>query len=275
MDTLIKNAPSIIEASAKSQLGILALAILTAAAIAYLWFRHEHVAIRIVVYSMMVAGVFIYGFAVTGIPPPVPHPPNPDHSVVPKPPPVIDYSGRVIDNETGSWIRGAQVVVDIPGVSEVYTDSEGEYTIQTSSVFTKMQVHVRADGYEPYDRNLSLESIKEFHNIRLTRIKPKEPHQKKPKSVAEQVPAVKIAGIIVDAKTSARIDRAAVTLQVDGAESITKYTDSQGSYSFDVHPEASGQIWVTADDYEPFHLHFSARNRNQLSDIRLSRNPKP
>jgi hypothetical protein len=67
MDELIRKAPEIIEAAAKSPLGILALMILALAVAGFFFFRGASELTRIGIYVLMFVGVAAFGGAVIGV----------------------------------------------------------------------------------------------------------------------------------------------------------------------------------------------------------------
>ena len=64
MENLIESAPIIIEQAAKSPLGIFALMILAISVLGFFFFRGSSEWSRIVIFVMMLAGVFAFGIAI-------------------------------------------------------------------------------------------------------------------------------------------------------------------------------------------------------------------
>lgn len=81
------------------------------------------------------------------------------------------YPGRVIDQISQRAIRGAKVSVEAQGVPQVYyTDSDGVFNLQLRSSGDAIRIRVEAEGYESFDRNVSL-SRNVIEDVRLTPIK--------------------------------------------------------------------------------------------------------
>lgn len=71
----------------------------------------------------------------------------------------VEYIGRVLDSSTEEAIHNAKVTFDFQGTPPiVYTDSEGIYRFALNVDGEKISGHVTvdADGYEKYDRNITL-----------------------------------------------------------------------------------------------------------------------
>lgn len=68
MDSVAENAPSIIEAAAQSPLGIIALLILTAGALAYLFFGKAGDRVKVAVFTMFFVAMAGFGLLVLGSP---------------------------------------------------------------------------------------------------------------------------------------------------------------------------------------------------------------
>ena len=271
MNQIIKYAPGIIENASKSPLGIIALAILVCSTLAYLFFRHESLTVRIAVYLTIVGSLVAYGIAITratiaitgtsdeGAPVMTQQHANRGQPKIDK----LIYAGRVIDEITNSPIHGAKVQIDISGVPPAFTDSEGQYHFQTNSPFEPYRVRVTADGYNSYDEMLLPGKHNEFSDIRL-RLKQGERH------------FIHLSGTVIDRDTTMSIPNAVVTLTIDDEEPFTLYTDSRGAFTFPRIPsKAFGHIRVSAPDYKTFDRNFSPRNRAELADIRLERKPSP
>jgi hypothetical protein len=83
------------------------------------------------------------------------------------------YVGRVIDKDSERPIRGAKVTFEFQGAPPiVYTDSEGIYSFPV--LFTgdniDARVRVESEGYENFDRNITLTIERKLEDIRLTKI---------------------------------------------------------------------------------------------------------
>jgi hypothetical protein len=80
------------------------------------------------------------------------------------------YMGRVTDQISQRAIRGAKLSVEAQGVPQVYyTDSDGIVHLQLRSLGDTVRIRVEADGYEFFDRNVSL-SRDIIEDVRLTPI---------------------------------------------------------------------------------------------------------
>jgi archaellum component FlaG (FlaF/FlaG flagellin family) len=83
----------------------------------------------------------------------------------------VEVTGRVLDDSTAAPLQGAKVTLDIqgrPGV--VYTDATGSYGFVVYSMVDRVagRVSVEVDGYEPFDRNITLSlNSPNFEEIRL------------------------------------------------------------------------------------------------------------
>ncbi|HXI24549.1 MAG TPA: carboxypeptidase-like regulatory domain-containing protein [Pyrinomonadaceae bacterium] len=76
-----------------------------------------------------------------------------------QPPATIQYAGRVTDASSSNQraIPKAKVSVDTQGVPQLYySDSEGIFYVQLPSSSQSAHLRVEADGYETYDRIVSL-----------------------------------------------------------------------------------------------------------------------
>src|SRR5688572_8426670 len=72
---------------------------------------------------------------------------------------IHQYVGRVLDSDTAAPIHGAEVSLDFQGIPYVvYTDSEGVYKffLHFNGSSLDVRVIVGADGYDRYDRNITL-----------------------------------------------------------------------------------------------------------------------
>jgi hypothetical protein len=82
----------------------------------------------------------------------------------------IEYAGRVLDAGTKRAIQGAKVGVESSGVPQIYySDSEGVFYLKLKGSTTNARLRVEAEGYEPFDRNVSV-SRTGIEDIRLTPI---------------------------------------------------------------------------------------------------------
>lgn len=98
---------------------------------------------------------------------------RPSHSTAPDPTVRrVDYLGRVVDDQTRQPVEGAKVTLDLGETPRIaYTDTEGVYrfTIEIEESELRGRVRVDADGYEVYDRNITLLSEDStIEDIRLT-----------------------------------------------------------------------------------------------------------
>ena len=84
----------------------------------------------------------------------------------------VDYMGRVLDGQTTEPVQGAKVTLDLKETPRIaYTDAEGVYrfTIEIEESELPGRVRVDAEGYEVYDRNITLLSDDStLEDIRLT-----------------------------------------------------------------------------------------------------------
>lgn len=91
----------------------------------------------------------------------------------------VVYTGRVIDATTERRIRNAKVSLEAQGVPPViYTDSEGIFSFPLEDVDDELRIRVRveADGYQKFDRNVSLHSSsKPIEDIRLEAVSAARP----------------------------------------------------------------------------------------------------
>lgn len=83
--------------------------------------------------------------------------------------PPIQYAGRVIDSVSEKSIRGAKVTFETEGVPTNYsTDSDGVFYLNLpASSSGTARIRVEANGYEKFDRNVSL-SRTGIEEVRLT-----------------------------------------------------------------------------------------------------------
>lgn len=81
----------------------------------------------------------------------------------------IQYAGRVIDSVSEKSIRGAKVTFETEGVPTIYsTDSDGVFYLNLpASSSGTARIRVEANGYEKFDRNVSL-SRTGIEEVRLT-----------------------------------------------------------------------------------------------------------
>jgi TIR domain len=91
----------------------------------------------------------------------------------PPPPSEAQYAGRVIDSVTQNKIKGAKVSVDTQGAPQIYhSDTEGVFSITFPSTVNSAHIVVEAQGYERFDRNVTLPRTG-VEDIRLTPVAPK------------------------------------------------------------------------------------------------------
>jgi hypothetical protein len=83
----------------------------------------------------------------------------------------VKYAGRVMDSKTQAPIRSAKVTLDIQGAPPIaHTDSEGIFIfpLVLSSESVTGRIRVDAEGYDNYDRNITLSSNRtQLEDIRL------------------------------------------------------------------------------------------------------------
>jgi hypothetical protein len=83
----------------------------------------------------------------------------------------VEFTGRVINAVNERPIRRAKVVLEAHGVPPIiYTDSEGifSFTLEDVNDVIRIRVRVEAEGYQKFDRNVSLSSAgKPIEDIRL------------------------------------------------------------------------------------------------------------
>ncbi len=80
----------------------------------------------------------------------------------------IQYAGRVMDLNTQKVVSGAKVSVDTQGVPQVYySDSDGVFYLKLPGSSDSARIRVEANGYEAFDRNVSL-SRTGIEDVRLT-----------------------------------------------------------------------------------------------------------
>lgn len=82
----------------------------------------------------------------------------------------IAHVGKVLGENTQTPIKGAKVTLELGTVPKIaYTDTEGFYKFQlVERVLRDPYIKVLAEGYEPYERHLSLEGLAETQDIRLS-----------------------------------------------------------------------------------------------------------
>ena len=95
---------------------------------------------------------------------------DPTATITSAPSSQLEYVGRVVADNTGEPIQGAEVAFEFEGAPPVvYTDSEGIYRFTLSFKGDRLsgRVRVEADGFETYDRNITLlagtPAIEEIH----------------------------------------------------------------------------------------------------------------
>ena len=69
-----------------------------------------------------------------------------------------DYTGRVLNEETGKPVVQAKVSLELNQSAPqiLYTDSEGIFHFRVSESPSVVRVRVDVSGYDPFDRNVSL-----------------------------------------------------------------------------------------------------------------------
>lgn len=80
------------------------------------------------------------------------------------------FTGRILDRETKAFVDGVKVTLELYGKTHiVHTDSEGFYQFNAnlSEESTSARIRVEVNGYEKYNRNITLSSkdnkIEEIH----------------------------------------------------------------------------------------------------------------
>jgi hypothetical protein len=236
----IREILNYVAKASESPLGIFSLLILVGGVLAYTWFRDAQVPVRIAMFTVILAGIAAYGFAVSRAMP------------TPQPAIHVTYSGRVSDARTLTAIPGAKVTLTVSGASPGFTDSSGQYLIQASPSGEPVRVRVEAENYETYEQILPPGPDRHFEDIRLVAkaapfrmvTQPAGPSAPKPTS---------LSGSVVDSATDTAIPKATVTLTISGDEPLLRTTDSTGVYKFDKIPSnAVGSLRVTAAGYEPY-----------------------
>lgn len=107
--------------------------------------------VQIVLGLFTLIGVLAVGYWRYSVwfPPPKPEPPTPK---------IVPYTGRVREVKTEKPIRNAKVSIEqgtnVPQVQP--TDSDGIFTVQLPESATSVKVVVEADGYEHFDRNVTV-----------------------------------------------------------------------------------------------------------------------
>ncbi|RUS93951.1 hypothetical protein DSM106972_094880 [Dulcicalothrix desertica PCC 7102] len=85
------------------------------------------------------------------------------------------FTGRILNSETKTRIGGVKVTLDLDGKSETaHTDSEGfyQFNILLNAAQVSARVHVEVEGYEKYNRIITLSSSdNKIEEIHLTPIK--------------------------------------------------------------------------------------------------------
>lgn len=81
----------------------------------------------------------------------------------------VAVRGRVSDTQ-GRALGGAKVSVEGKGLPPlIYTDSEGVFTVELPSDVKEVKIRVEAEGYDLYNRRVSLSAKNELEEIRLKR----------------------------------------------------------------------------------------------------------
>jgi len=87
------------------------------------------------------------------------------------------FTGRILDGEASSFVDGVKVSLELDGKSHiVYTDSEGfyQFNVNLSAPSVSARIRVEVDGYEKYNRNITLSSkVSKIEEIYLTPTKKK------------------------------------------------------------------------------------------------------
>jgi hypothetical protein len=87
----------------------------------------------------------------------------------------LTYAGRVLDTSSEQPIRKAKVTLEIRGAPPVvYTDSEGVYSFKLtikSGETVEGRIRIVAEGYENFDRNISILTTTRLEDVRLTPVK--------------------------------------------------------------------------------------------------------
>jgi hypothetical protein len=135
----------------------------------------------------------------------------------------IEYVGRVLDAETEAPIHAAKVTLDFQGAPPiVYTDSEGIYrfTVTIGSDRLAGRVRIEADGYENYDRNITLVlNVPNTEDIRLKPLASTAIVTPIPLPVtSNQPPTLTLSGTVTPAIESAEMTFELYGSGLDGAE---------------------------------------------------------
>jgi 5-hydroxyisourate hydrolase-like protein (transthyretin family) len=143
------------------------------------------------------------------------------------------HSGRVLDRQTVQPIAGVKVTVaGGSGNRIIYTDSEGTYAFLVTKPSELEAMSMDKDGYSHYDRYLMGDPALIPAEVRLEKLPP--PVKKR-----------HLAARVLDLRTNHPVEGVKVTLEADGAP-LVAYTDSEGSFSFDV-AETSGLRSIVFD----------------------------
>ena len=84
-----------------------------------------------------------------------------------------EFIGRVIEAKTEKRIRNAKVSLEVQGVPPViYTDSEGIFSFSLKDADNQVRVRVEAEGYEKFDRLITLSTRTGVEEIQLSLAQP-------------------------------------------------------------------------------------------------------
>jgi len=142
-DEAVKTVPEIIKQASSSPLGILALMLIILGILAYVFLKNAPVSVRVPIFIAMLAGVVLYGVAITrahsgpsdGVPPGETQ---------------MTVDGTVVDAGDNSPIPQAEIRAT-GSAAPVASNSDGSFHIQISSALSGHLVNLRVskDGYAP------------------------------------------------------------------------------------------------------------------------------
>lgn len=138
---VMKSIPEIIKQASSSSLGIFALMIIVIGLLAYFFFVHAPVKIRFIIFSSILLGVALYGFAIT----------RATQSTTPASdgmPVKLTIGGVVVDASDDSGIPLAEINVT-SGDERTTTDSNGTFHLEVGSASGEKPIHLRVSkqGY--------------------------------------------------------------------------------------------------------------------------------
>ncbi len=149
---------------------------------------------------------------------------------------VYTISGFVYDSADNTAIEGATIYIDDPEsgstVAEATTDKDGVYSV-TVDKLGAYSILVKADGYDDVISDILIEGTLDL-DIPMTKT------------------AYTVSGLVGDAKTSAPIEGATVTLYNGEIEAASATTDATGAFSLELKAKGTYKLVVKATGYEDF-----------------------